>query len=256
MIQDLLRLKLDLNLMSSASQAPAIGPDMLPRKGSTSTMAMQVRCNAPDIVRSLAFPQPERVSRIVKRSDSLKSFGICCSAIQGILVWITDGISNSSSFLSYFIPMSWGSTLRHIKLYKVPCSFLLSSMAAYGGAAPYRSREGLTTRPVSGSDEIQLRIDPMHADLDDEITGLRSQVRKLRNVAEEIGTEARFQNDFIDQLQMTLIKAQAGVKSNVRRLNKSIVQYGSNNVVHVVLLRFSVSFGLPLVQNFQTMKIS
>ncbi|KAF3446522.1 hypothetical protein FNV43_RR11701 [Rhamnella rubrinervis] len=73
-------------------------------------------------------------------------------------------------------------------------------MAAYGGAAPYRSREGLTTRPVSGSDEIQLRIDPMHADLDDEITGLRSQVRKLRNVAEEIGTEARFQNDFIDQL--------------------------------------------------------
>ncbi|KAH7524318.1 bet1-like protein At4g14600 [Ziziphus jujuba] len=108
-------------------------------------------------------------------------------------------------------------------------------MAAYGGAAPYRSREGLVTRPVANSEEIQLRIDPMHGDLDDEITGLRSQVRKLRNVAEEIGTEAKFQNDFISQLQMTLIKAQAGVKNNVRRLNKSIVQYGSNNVVHVVI---------------------
>ncbi|XP_024022950.1 bet1-like protein At4g14600 [Morus notabilis] len=108
-------------------------------------------------------------------------------------------------------------------------------MAAYGGAAPFRSREGLITRPVASSDEIQLRIDPMQGDLDDEITGLRSQVRRLRNVAEEIGTEARFQNDFLNQLQMTLIKAQAGVKNNVRRLNKSIIQNGSNSVVHVVL---------------------
>ncbi|EXB75572.1 Bet1-like protein [Morus notabilis] len=73
-------------------------------------------------------------------------------------------------------------------------------MAAYGGAAPFRSREGLITRPVASSDEIQLRIDPMQGDLDDEITGLRSQVRRLRNVAEEIGTEARFQNDFLNQL--------------------------------------------------------
>lgn len=43
-------------------------------------------------------------------------------------------------------------------------------------------RDGLSTRQGSGSDEIQLRIDPMHADLDDEITGLRKQVRQLRSV--------------------------------------------------------------------------
>ncbi|KAM7253255.1 hypothetical protein ACFE04_025873 [Oxalis oulophora] len=79
----------------------------------------------------------------------------------------------------------------------------------YGGSAPYRSREGLSTRPVaSNSDEIQLRIDPMHGDLDDGITSLYSQV------AQEIGTEAKSQKDFLDQLQMTLIKAQAGVKNN------------------------------------------
>lgn len=42
-------------------------------------------------------------------------------------------------------------------------------------------RQGLSTRPVSSSDEIQLHIDP-GADFDDEITGLRGQVRKLRNV--------------------------------------------------------------------------
>ncbi|TYH65216.1 hypothetical protein ES332_D06G040700v1 [Gossypium tomentosum] len=105
----------------------------------------------------------------------------------------------------------------------------------YGGAAPYRSRDGLSTRPVGSSDEIQLRIDPMLADLDDEISGLRSQVKQLRNVAQEIGSEAKFQKDFLDQLQMTMIKAQAGVKNNIRKLNKSIIKHGSNHIVHVVL---------------------
>lgn len=41
---------------------------------------------------------------------------------------------------------------------------------------------------------------------------------------------------------MTLIKAQAGVKNNVRRLNKSIVQYGSSNVVHVIAFALVVFF--------------
>lgn len=112
----------------------------------------------------------------------------------------------------------------------------------YGGAAPYRSREGLSTRPAAGSDEIQLRIDPMNADLDDEITGLHSQVRQLRNVAQEIHSEASFQKDFLDQLQMTLIKAQAGVKNNMRRLNKSIVKHGSNHIIHVVLFALFLFF--------------
>ncbi|XP_059633228.1 bet1-like protein At4g14600 [Cornus florida] len=102
----------------------------------------------------------------------------------------------------------------------------------YGAA--YRSREGLSTRPAAISDEIQLRIDPMHADVDDEISGLRKQVRQLRNVAQEIESEAKFQNDFISQLQTTLIKAQAGVKNNMRKLNKSIIQQGSSHVIHVI----------------------
>ncbi|XP_061371773.1 bet1-like protein At4g14600 [Gastrolobium bilobum] len=104
----------------------------------------------------------------------------------------------------------------------------------YGDAAPYRSREGLSTRAVGASDEIQLRIDPM-MDMDDEINGLRGQVRKMKNVAEEIGTEVKFQKDFLGELQMTMIKAQAGVKNNLRRLNKSIIRDGSNHIVHVVV---------------------
>ncbi|KAH8508680.1 hypothetical protein Peur_050577 [Populus x canadensis] len=105
----------------------------------------------------------------------------------------------------------------------------------YGGAAPYRSREGLSTRPMATSDEIQLRIDPIHGDLDDEITGLRSQVRQLRNVAQEIESEAKYQKDFLETLQMTVMKAQAGVKNNIRKLNKSIIKNGGNHIVHVVL---------------------
>ncbi|GKB48117.1 bet1-like protein, partial [Tanacetum coccineum] len=87
---------------------------------------------------------------------------------------------------------------------------------AYYGADPYRSREGISTRPNTNSDEIQLRIDPVHGDLDYEISGLRNQVRRLKNVASEIESEAKNQNEFINQLQMTLIKAQAGVKNNAR----------------------------------------
>ncbi|XP_077224592.1 target SNARE coiled-coil domain protein isoform X2 [Tasmannia lanceolata] len=75
----------------------------------------------------------------------------------------------------------------------------------------------------------------MHGDLDEEITGLHKKIKQLKNVAQEIESESKFQNDFITQLQMTVIKAQAGVKNNMRRLNKSIIQQGSNHVFHVIL---------------------
>nr|DAD24206.1 TPA_asm: hypothetical protein HUJ06_025669 [Nelumbo nucifera] len=70
------------------------------------------------------------------------------------------------------------------------------------GAGPYRSREGLSTRSVPNSNEIQLQIDPMHGDLDEEITGLHRKLRQLKTVAQEIETEAKFQNDFLAQLDL------------------------------------------------------
>ncbi|KAH7520476.1 hypothetical protein FEM48_Zijuj08G0147900 [Ziziphus jujuba var. spinosa] len=48
-------------------------------------------------------------------------------------------------------------------------------------ANPYRSSEGLNARPLPTSDEIQLRIDPLQGDLDDQITGLHTQVRRLKS---------------------------------------------------------------------------
>ncbi|XP_016438966.1 bet1-like protein At4g14600 isoform X2 [Nicotiana tabacum] len=67
------------------------------------------------------------------------------------------------------------------------------------GAASHRSRDGLSTRQVGGSDEIQVRIDPMHGDLDNEITGLRKQVKQLRNsTANVVFLISRLSGEYID----------------------------------------------------------
>ncbi|KAF4348926.1 hypothetical protein F8388_004644 [Cannabis sativa] len=114
-------------------------------------------------------------------------------------------------------------------------------------ANPYRSKQGLSARPVGTADEIQLRIDPLHGDLDEQITGLHSQVRRLKTVAQEIESETRVQNDLLADLQnvevpillgvlaqLTLSQAGAGVKNGMRRLNRTI-QQSSNHIVHVVI---------------------
>ncbi|KAM6563920.1 hypothetical protein CsatB_023918 [Cannabis sativa] len=101
-------------------------------------------------------------------------------------------------------------------------------------ANPYRSKQGLSARPVGTADEIQLRIDPLHGDLDEQITGLHSQVRRLKTVAQEIESESRVQNDLLADLQLTLSQAGAGVKNGMRRLNRTI-QQSSNHIVHVVI---------------------
>ncbi|KAH9626489.1 hypothetical protein KSS87_020191 [Heliosperma pusillum] len=123
-------------------------------------------------------------------------------------------------------------------------------MAARGGTTSYRSSDGLSTRQVGSSDEIQLRIDPMHGDLDNEITGLRSQVRQLKYVAQEIHGEAKFQNEFMNELQMTMIKAQASLKNNMRRLNRSMVRNGSSHIMHVVLFALFCCFLVYLWAKF------
>lgn len=43
-------------------------------------------------------------------------------------------------------------------------------------------REGLSTRAVGNSEEIQLRIDPVHGDLDEEIDDLHGKIKQLKTV--------------------------------------------------------------------------
>nr|CAD1826291.1 unnamed protein product [Ananas comosus var. bracteatus] len=99
-----------------------------------------------------------------------------------------------------------------------------------------------------GGDPVADR--PMHGDLDEEIDGLHRKIRQLKGVAQEIESEAKYQNDFLAQLQMTLIKAQAGVKNNMRRLNKSIIQQGSNHVAYVILFALMCFFVVYLLSKF------
>ncbi|KAL6645452.1 hypothetical protein ACP70R_017060 [Stipagrostis hirtigluma subsp. patula] len=116
----------------------------------------------------------------------------------------------------------------------------------------FGTREGLTVRSAasSSSNEISVQIDPINADVDDHIRRLCGQVSKLTGVAQEIQSEAKYQNDFISQLQMNLTKAQAGVKYNMRRMNNRIIQNGSNHLVHVVLFALGCFLLVYLVSKF------
>eukprot|EP01018_Ginkgo_biloba_P014007 Gb_00465 [translate_table: standard] len=118
------------------------------------------------------------------------------------------------------------------------------------GTGSYRSRDGLSSRSAAVTDQLQLRVDPIHGDLDEEITSLHHKINQLKYVAQEIGSEAKFQNEFLSQLQMTMIKAQAGVKNNMKRLNRKIIQYGSNHVMHVVLFALLCFFVVYLWSKF------
>ncbi|XP_078442749.1 bet1-like protein At4g14600 [Wolffia australiana] len=121
------------------------------------------------------------------------------------------------------------------------------------GSGPLRSREGISARSVassSGGGDVQLQIDPMHVDLDDRISVLHRQIGQLKGVALEIETEAKLQNNLLAQLQNTMTKAQAGLKNNMRRLNKRIFQQGSNHVVHVVMFALLCFFLVYLWSKF------
>ncbi|XP_057817841.1 bet1-like protein At4g14600 isoform X1 [Cryptomeria japonica] len=123
-------------------------------------------------------------------------------------------------------------------------------MASFG-TGPFHSRPGLSSRSNNAqSDEIQLRVDPIHGDIDDTISDLHHKVLGLRNVAQAIESETKFQNDFLSQLEMTVLKAQAGVKNNMRRLNRSIIQHGSSHVVYVITFGLLIFFILYLLSKF------
>ncbi|KAI3873225.1 hypothetical protein MKX03_024984 [Papaver bracteatum] len=112
-----------------------------------------------------------------------------------------------------------------------------------GGLPSYGA---VSHRPSTGSghnnsfNELQIRIDPMNADLDEEVSDIRSKISQLKKVAQEIGSEAKYQSDLISQLQMAVIKSQAGLKGNMKWIDKKAIQTGLNHLFHVML--FSASF--------------
>ncbi|KAH7404050.1 hypothetical protein KP509_15G008500 [Ceratopteris richardii] len=102
-------------------------------------------------------------------------------------------------------------------------------------SSSYRSWQGLNNRLPTTNDQLQVRVDPLQGDLDEEIDMLHSKVRNLRGVAEAIETESKYQNELLNQLESAVMKAQAGLKNTMKRLNRSIIQNGSNHLLHVIL---------------------
>lgn len=102
-------------------------------------------------------------------------------------------------------------------------------------ASGYRSRQGLNNRLPIQNDQLQVRVDPLQEDLDEEIAGLHSKVKGLMGVAQAIETETKYHNELLTQLESTVMRAQAGLKNTMRRLNRSLIQQGSNHLLHVIL---------------------
>ncbi|MCL7025452.1 hypothetical protein MKW94_023166 [Papaver nudicaule] len=126
-------------------------------------------------------------------------------------------------------------------------------MATSGGLPSYGAvshRSSIRSGYGNNQDEIQVRVDPMN-ELDQEVDGLRSKLSMLKNVAQEIGNEAKYQSDLISQLQMTVIKAQAGVKNNMRWINKKIIQSGSSHLYHVILFALLCCFVVYFLAKFR-----
>ncbi|CAI0422041.1 unnamed protein product [Linum tenue] len=97
--------------------------------------------------------------------------------------------------------------------------------------------EGLSARPVltGSADEVQLRIDPVHADLDDEILSLQSQVSQLKNVSFSTSLFLQFSLFCLMQQQRLMSNAEAGVKNGMKKLNRTVAQHKSNHILQVIV---------------------
>jgi hypothetical protein len=64
----------------------------------------------------------------------------------------------------------------------------------------YYSSVGQRTRTYPPNDQVQLRVDPIHGDLDEEVHGLHGKVVQLKQLAQHIESETKFQNELLNQL--------------------------------------------------------
>ncbi|EFJ21363.1 hypothetical protein SELMODRAFT_102360, partial [Selaginella moellendorffii] len=99
-------------------------------------------------------------------------------------------------------------------------------------------------------EHVQLRIDPVHGDLDDHVQDLHQRVVLLKNVAKEIEQETKYQNDLLNQLEETMAKAGAGLKNSMNRLSRAMAQHSSNHVLHVVMFALVCFFFVYLWSRF------
>ncbi|GAQ83097.1 protein transport protein SFT1 [Klebsormidium nitens] len=117
-----------------------------------------------------------------------------------------------------------------------------------------RSRDGLNNRASllgGDSEQIQLRIDPRDQDLDTEIEGLMGKVGRLKQVTSLIEEETKTQNALINNLEDTVAKANAMLKTMGKRLDRSLKVSTNGHLLHVILFATACFFCVYLWSKFR-----
>ncbi|WIA09200.1 hypothetical protein OEZ85_008610 [Tetradesmus obliquus] len=99
------------------------------------------------------------------------------------------------------------------------------------GGGRYTSRGGLSARPRQ--DHLQISIEKF--DADEQITGLRGDVAKLKQMALAIEEETKLTGTAMEGLEEAMEKAKLKLRQAMRRLNIAYKQSRSNLMLYVVL---------------------
>eukprot|EP00210_Caulerpa_lentillifera_P009232 g8801.t1 len=112
----------------------------------------------------------------------------------------------------------------------------------------FPSGTGLSSRnrPPINEDHLQIHVDG-EFDFDREIDGLRSQVGRLKHVTRSIHSEAKEQNQFMDQVSEIMEQSQIALKRASKKLRKVYDQSKGNHLLWLVLFCFGVLFFLWFV---------
>lgn len=91
---------------------------------------------------------------------------------------------------------------------------------------------------------VQITMQQPQFDLDNEITGLRGQMGKLKTMSQQIGEESRIHGELISGLEESMEKARSALKRSMKRMNKACEQSKSNHLLYLVLFSLATLLGL------------
>lgn len=114
------------------------------------------------------------------------------------------------------------------------------------GAAGLSARAGAAAASTS-SDQVQISIGGRHADVDEQIAGLRGDVARLKHLARAIDEERTLQGEAIKALEASMERARLVLRRASRRLTVVSRQARGNPLLALALFSvalFAAVFGL------------
>lgn len=118
---------------------------------------------------------------------------------------------------------------------------------------PYASASGLTSRPngvASGSGEFAMDMPGPSHDLDDEVAGLRSKVKLLKNMSNRIGEEATIRGELIDALTIDFSSSDAAMRDVRKKLERAYERAKSGHLMSLMFFALCAFFGMFVFVKF------